>query len=527
MKTRPGMFLESETFEVLAENIPIGIALIDPHGVYRYLNPKFKEMFGYDLSEIPDGRTWFEMAYPDEKYRKIVRDAWVKDFELLRPGERRPWVFSVACRDSSTKTIHFMPVQLASGEILVAYEDITERKATEIELRDSEDRYRNMFDNIPFPTFVYDFDTLKIVDVNTFAVRSYGYTREEMVNMNLRDLTSDRDVDVLLAHLSKPDPSQEKVPWRHKKKDGTIIDVEITSHALQFPGKNYRIFCANDVTEIRKASAALKFTQFAVDNAAVGILWIFEHSEIIYGNDEICRLLGYTRRELSALKITDIDVNHPEQFWIEKSKRAPDREAEGFETVLRTQAGDLFPAEITGNYMEYEGGGYVCAIIQNITSRKIIEESLKKQEVELKIESNRLQEANTALKVLLKHRDDDRKELEGKLTANIKELVLPYIDKMKRGRLHPEQVSYLDIVETNLNDILSPFLQKMSMKYSNFTPTEIQVANLIKAGKTSKEIADIMNVSTGTIDTHRNNIRAKLNLNRKKMNLRAYLNSLG
>lgn len=98
---------------------------------------------------------------------------------------------------------------------------------------------------------------------------------------------------------------------------------------------------------------------------------------------------------------------------------------------------------------------------------------------------------------------------------------------MKRGRLHPEQISYVDIVETNLNDILSPFLQKMSVKYANFTSTEIQVANLIKAGKTSKEIADIMNVSTGTIDTHRNNIRAKLNLNRKKINLRTYLNSLG
>ena len=177
--------------------------------------------------------------------------------------------------------------------------------------------------------------------------------------------------------------------------------------------------------------------------------------------------------------------------------------------------------------MECEGGGYACSIIQNITSRKIIEESLKRREVELKLESNRLQEANTALKVLLKHRDDDRKELGGKLTANIKELVLPYIDKMKRGRLHPEQISYVDIVETNLNDILSPFLQKMSVKYANFTSTEIQVANLIKAGKTSKEIADIMNVSTGTIDTHRNNIRAKLNLNRKKINLRTYLNSLG
>jgi DNA-binding CsgD family transcriptional regulator len=77
-----------------------------------------------------------------------------------------------------------------------------------------------------------------------------------------------------------------------------------------------------------------------------------------------------------------------------------------------------------------------------------------------------------------------------------------------------------------MNDIVSPFLQRMSLKYSNFTQTEIQVANLIKVGKTTKEIAELMNVSKGTIDAHRNNIRSKLGLNRKKINLRAYLLSI-
>ena len=651
------MFVEGETFQILAENIPVGLALINTEGQYRYLNPKFRDMFGYDLSDIPDGRAWFERAYPDEGYRKTVIDAWIKDFGLFRPGEKKPWVFSVACKDSSTRTIHFMPVQLASGEILIAYEDvtqltrarqsleeneaklrllyeksvdpififdgkcfidcnesalrimkcrgkeellkyhpmdispeyqpdgqlsrkkghaiiegakregsrrfewvhrdfegrefwvevslttipfkgsallmyvvwrdITERKTTEKELKDSEERYRNMFDNIPFPTFVYDFDTLKIVDVNTFAVRSYGYSREELLGMSLKDLKPDEDVPSLLAHLSKPDPSQERVAWRHRKKDGTIIDVEITGHALQFPGRNYRIFLANDVTELKKAGAALKFTQFAVDRAAVGVLWISEGGEIIYGNDEICRLLEYNREDLKKMKYFEIDADCPEETWIDDRLRIDSRGSRRVESVFRSGSGRLFPVEIAGNYMEYEGGGYICAIIQDITGRKITEESLKRREVELKIESSRLEEANTALKVLLKHRDDDKKELEEKLIANIKELVLPYIDKMRRGRLDPGQESYVDIVETNLNDILSPFLQKMSMKYSNFTPTEIQVANLIKAGKTSKEIARIMKVSTGTIDTHRNNIRSKLNLNRKKMNLRAYLQSLG
>ena len=151
---------------------------------------------------------------------------------------------------------------------------------------------------------------------------------------------------------------------------------------------------------------------------------------------------------------------------------------------------------------------------------------MKRREEELLVGSNRLEETNTALKVLLKHREDDKKELEDKFLSNIKSLVFPYIDRLKKARLDVDQMSYVDIIETNLNDILSPFLKKMLLKYSNFTPTEIQVANLIKVGKTTKEISALMRVSTGTVDTHRNNIRNKLAINKEKVNLRAYLLSL-
>ena len=79
-----------ETFQILAENIPVGLALINVEGEYRYLNPKFREMFGYDLVDIPDGKAWFENAYPDPEYRKSVVDTWIKDFELFKPGEKKP-----------------------------------------------------------------------------------------------------------------------------------------------------------------------------------------------------------------------------------------------------------------------------------------------------------------------------------------------------------------------------------------------------------------------------------------------------
>jgi PAS domain S-box-containing protein len=404
--------------------------------------------------------------------------------------------------------------------------NITERKNAEEALKVSEERYRNMFDSIPLPTMVYHLDTLSIIDINRAAMRHYGYSRDEFLKMTVRNLLPEEDVPELLKCSSKPDPSQARGLWRHKKKDGEIIYVEITARALQFADKRYRIAIIDDVTEARKSAAQLQFTQFAVDRAAVGIIWIKEDASILYANDETCRSLGYFREELFDMTIHDINPEYKQETWEKVWQDVKLLGSMTIETLYKRKDEIIFPVELTGNYMEYDGQGYICAIVRDITERKKTEDSLKRREEELQVESNRLEEANTALKVLLKHREDDKKEMEEKFLSNIKELVLPYVGKLKKSRLDSNQMAYMEIIEANMNDVISPFLQKMSLKYSNFTQTEILVANLIKIGKTTKEIAESMNVSKGTIDTHRNNIRSKLGLNRKKVNLRAYLLSI-
>ena len=163
---------------------------------------------------------------------------------------------------------------------------------------------------------------------------------------------------------------------------------------------------------------------------------------------------------------------------------------------------------------------------KEIEDRKHAEESLRERETELKNKKISLEEANTALKVILKRREEDKQELEEKILFNVKELVLPFLEKVKKSRLDPKQSSYIDILETNLNDIISPLLHRLSLTYKDFTPSEIQVANLVKEGKTTKEIADLLNSTTWTISFHRNNIRKKLGLKNKKTNLRSYLLSL-
>lgn len=100
-------------------------------------------------------------------------------------------------------------------------------------------------------------------------------------------------------------------------------------------------------------------------------------------------------------------------------------------------------------------------------------------------------------------------------------MVLPYLNKMQKDRTDVRQKAYLDIIKANLNEIMAPFLNRI--RQLNFTPKEVEVASLIKDGKTTKEIAEIMGVAASAIDSHRNNIRTKLGLINKDINLRSYL----
>jgi len=197
---RPMLVEKGETFQILAENIPVGLALINVEGEYRYLNPKFREMFGWDLADIPDGKAWFEKAYPDPEYRKSVVETWIKDFELFKPGEKKPWVFRVSCKDGSVKTIHFMPVQLASGEILMAYEDITQLATAREALEENETKLRLLYEKSVDPIFI--FDGKDYIDCNEAAVRIMGCaSKEELLKYHPLEITPEFQPDGELSRV--------------------------------------------------------------------------------------------------------------------------------------------------------------------------------------------------------------------------------------------------------------------------------------------------------------------------------------
>ena len=173
-------------------------------------------------------------------------------------------------------------------------------------------------------------------------------------------------------------------------------------------------------------------------------------------------------------------------------------------------------------------GSIVGAIesIRDITDRKRSEKALKKRERELESKTRKLEELNAALKVLLKQREIDKDDFEGRALSNIKELIIPHIEQLKKCNLKAKDMVYISLIESNLKDIISPLSYRLSSKYMTFTPKELQVVNLIREGKPTIEIAKILNTSPGTIEFHRNNIRTKLNLKNKRANLRSYLMAL-
>ena len=163
---------------------------------------------------------------------------------------------------------------------------------------------------------------------------------------------------------------------------------------------------------------------------------------------------------------------------------------------------------------------------EEITALKLTEDALRKSREELIEQKQSLEETNIAMKVLLKQREEDKLELEKKVLNNVKDLVLPYVEKLKNSRLRAKDRTLVEIIDTHLQDIISPLLQRFVNAKILLTPQEMHVASLVKDGKTSKEIADVLNVSETTVNFHRKNLRVKFGLRNKRTNLRSYLLSI-
>ena len=262
-----------------------------------------------------------------------------------------------------------------------------------------------------------------------------------------------------------------------------------------------------------------------VENANSVVIRMDRKGAITFFNEYAQTLFGYSRDEIigrdvkilipqtetgsgrDLTKMIDNILSNPDDF-IENVNENVRKNGERIWVSWRNRAVRDAKGDVIGN----------LAIGQDVTERKQLEESLD-------IKSRTLEEVNTALKVLLKQREGDKRELEENISLNVNELILPYVEKLKKSRLDAGQTSNLNILETNLQEITSPILRKLQR--FDLTPKEIEVVSYLKDGRTTKQIAELLGVSPRAVEFHRYNIRKKLGLDRMKTNLRTYLLSIG
>lgn len=254
--------------------------------------------------------------------------------------------------------------------------DIVAREEAEEALRASELRYRQMFSNNPFPSLVYDIETLEIIDVNDIALKNYGYRREEFLSLNLMDLVASESIPELLDILARPPADRSAASSRHVKKDGTVIDVEVTGHLLDFPGKQYRMITIVDVTERKGTEGRLNFTQAVVDRVVDCIFWLDNNARIIYVNEAACRTTGYSRDELLSMTVFDLDPILTKEGWKWHWREKKTCGSLLTESYHRTKDGRVYPVEISGSYLAYGNQEYNCTFVRDITERRKVEQQL-------------------------------------------------------------------------------------------------------------------------------------------------------
>jgi PAS domain S-box-containing protein len=244
-----------------------------------------------------------------------------------------------------------------------------------------------------------------------------------------------------------------------------------------------------------------------------------------YANRRLCDMLGYKAEEIIGYPATKAMDEQGKSVWKKEFNKRKKGESSPYQMNFLRKDGQTLPVIISPRpIFDKEGvfqGSY--SAITDIRDLKQTEQALKERERELKVKTTNLEEMNAALRVVLRRMEEDRRELEDKVRLNVQQMIQPYLDRLKAEETGQRQRKHLETLEANLREILSPFTHNLLVDYPRLTPSELQIANLLRLGKSSKEIADELGISFRTVETHRRNMRTKLGIKDKKANLKSYL----
>ena len=514
-----------ERFRLLAELSPNAISIVRD-GRIVFINKTGIQLYGAEKAEDILGRESLDFIHPE--YRELVRAK-----QQLVLDENRSSVFKeekLIRLDGQVVTVDAAAAPfLYQGKpaIQVVARDITERKRIEEALRDSELQYRTTIDSMG--------DSVHVINQSYRVILSNKALREWHNTIGINP-------DIHGKHLLEAYPFlTEKVIEEYKQVFETgkiLVTVEsndvggkkIVTETRKIPisegNRVMRIVTVlRDITQRVLAEEALResetWLRSTVESLPFDFFALDENGRYILQNS-VCRrhwgdLIGTNPAEAEV----DEDIK---QIWVENNRRALNGETvEGeVDYEFEGQIGHYFNIIAPIFYKGKIRG--ILGLNMDITDRRRAEDKLLKATEELRSEREALESKNTALREIMNQIELEKKEINLKIAGNIDRLILPAIQRLRETCGEPLR-KQVDSIESSLKTISSPFMDQIHKKYSQLSPRELEICDMIKKGMRSKDMAEILNVSVLTIHKHRETIRKKLGIKNKGVNLSSHLQS--
>ena len=379
MLAREALRESEEKYRHLFEAGSDAILLIDKEtGKIVDANVAAEKLYGYSREELLAMKAGEVSSEPDMACQAGQKLMWQDPICFHRRKDGR--VFPVEVKTSYT-TWKDRELQIA------AVRDITERKGTEEALRESEEKYRIVFNNPIYAICIFDLETLQLLDVNDAYVAMYGYSREELLSgMTIHDITAEHESSDAATQRAIRDGTIFLPLRYHRKKDGMIFPVEIVGGPYLWKGRKVMFALAHDITERKLAEAALWRSQqlfadiFRVSPAAT-ILSSLADGRCVDANEAYARLTGYTREELIGKTAVELNI------WLSAEERqrvvtelAQKGHLENVELTLRRKNGEFITTLSAGEVITLDGQRFILSFFFDMTEQKRAEQALKESE---------------------------------------------------------------------------------------------------------------------------------------------------
>jgi len=519
---KEGPFQEAgEDYCLLLESMNEAVGILDANGFITYVNKTMCELLGYSKNEFT-GHSIFDFL--DDFNKKLLEP----ELSLRREGSRASYEIPWTAKDGRKIPTITSPMPIFDDKgifkgSLAIIKDISELKWLYNKLQESEEMAKSLLNAITDFSLLMDTEG-RVLALNETACRRFNGKESELLGLCVYDFMPEDVAEFRKSKISEVirlgKPLRFEEENRKRFFDTTFYPVSdsignVTAVAVY----------AAEITERKRAYDDLRKseeTARSLLNAPDEAIMLAEiDGTIVALNETAAKSLGVTEKSIIGTNCLDLFP----------SKVAEYRRSYGIKVI---RSGEPVHFEDWQNGRWFQNSVYpifgpkgkvvrLTLFAKDITRRKDDEQKLKTGKRELTIKTRSLEEANTALKVLLKRRDKDKRELEENIFFNLKELLIPHLEKLGQSKLDGEQKAYVKILQENLSNIISSFSTNLSMEYLKLSQSEIRVADFVKQGKTTKEIAELLNLSKKTVESQRKSIRMKLGLKNTKENLRTHL----